>query len=378
MTRWNADYFDGKSARKQSVLVIVTERGLRLQRSDGSSTLWPYEEITQTQGKLVGEHVRFERGTPWPEAVVIADAGILAVIDELAPQQNHQARTPMGGGGMLRAALGATVGLVVGGWGMYMYGLPAIADLTARVVPVKWEVELGRRTRDEIVPASERCADAPRTAAVQRIVDRLVAAGGATPYHYEVVISSSNDFNAFAAPGGFIVVNQGLLGKTRSPEQLAGVLAHEIQHVERRHATKAICEELSGRALIAVMLGNGDGFGSALNAMHALGSLGHSRAQESEADREGMKRVIAAGIDPKGMVEVFEIMKGESPEGPPALLSDHPDTVDRLKKLKAIAATSHAAPRPLDVGMAWSEVTSGCGAKPTSKHPPAHAKPVDG
>jgi Zn-dependent protease with chaperone function len=364
ITRWNADYFDGKSARKQSVIVIVTERGLRLEQADGQTTLWPYDEIKQTQGKLAGEHVRFERGAPWPEAVVVPDTGILAVIDAYAPQENHRPRTPVGGLGMVRAALSATAGLLVGGWGMYMYGLPAMADAVAQYVPVRWEVELGRRTLDEMVPAAERCNDKPRVAALQSIVDRLVRAGGPTPYHYVVTVSKSNDFNAFAAPGGFIVVNQGLLGKTKTPEQLAGVLAHEIQHVERRHATKAICEELSGRALLAAMVGNGDGFGSALSAVHALGSLGHSRQAEAEADREGMRRVIAADIDPQGMVQAFEIMKGESPEGPPALLSDHPDTADRLKRLKAIAATAHGKPLPLEVGMPWSKVTTGCGATP--------------
>jgi predicted Zn-dependent protease len=80
---------------------------------------------------------------------------------------------------------------------------------------------------------------------VSPIVDRLQPAD--SPYRFEAIIADDPAINAVAVPGGWIVVNQGLLRRTRSPEEQAGVLAHEMQHILQRHTTNGILRQLSWR-----------------------------------------------------------------------------------------------------------------------------------
>jgi len=355
--RFPATYFDGKTPRRHAIEVVVTERGLRLVHPDGQTALWTYEDLRQTQGDFAGEELRFEHEL---EAVVLSDRAVLEAMHALAPASDRQVKPVIAGGRMLRAALLAVVGLAMGGWGLYSYGLPALADATAAWVPQSWEETLGEQALAEMVPADERCPDPARVAALQAVVDRLKT-GLPTPskYTYQLTISRSDEFNAYALPGGHIVVNQGLLAKLRSGDELAGILAHEMQHVEHRHVTKAICEDASTRVLIAGLLGNHDAFGQALNAAKALGELGHSRKAEDGADRDGMTLLVAAGLDPAAMVAAYGHLE-ENGIHMPSFLSTHPDTASRIQTLQAMAKAAHGAPRPLDLPIAWKRVQEGC------------------
>lgn len=354
ITRYPATYFDGKTPHRHEIELVVTPNGLRLAFQDGRTELWPYDELRQTQGMYDGEELRFERGLA---AVVVADRGLLAAMHELAPASDGRVKAAVGGWRMVRAAVGAVVGLVVGGWGLYNYGLPALADAMAATVPVSWEVSLGDQALDQLCPPAERCTDAATLKAVEAVVEKIRPAN--SPYAYQVTLSTSEDFNAFALPGGRLIVNRGLLEKLKSPQELAGILAHEVQHVERRHTTKAICEDASTQVLIAGLLGNHDGFGQALRAAKALGELGHSRQAEAEADREGMKRILEAGLDPHAMVKAYEHLK-DGDAFSVSFLSTHPDTEARIAELTAMAAGSKGPYQPIALPVAWSHVKRGC------------------
>ncbi|MDB5102096.1 MAG: putative Peptidase, family [Cyanobacteria bacterium RYN_339] len=357
VTRFPATYFDGKSPRRHEVTVVVASAGLRLIHADDRTALWPYEELKQTQGNYTGEELRFEHGL---EAVVVTDRGILEAMHELAPQSDRRVKPAIGGWRMLRAALGAVVGLVVGGWGMYTYGLPALSSGVAAHVPVDWEVHMGDQALAQLVPMDQRCEDVDRVAALQTVVATLVSGLPAkSPYVYRVTITKSDEFNAFALPGGRLIVNQGLVKKLGSADELAGILAHEIQHVERRHTTKAICEEMSTKVLIAGLLGNHDAFGSAVNAARALGELGHSRQAEAEADHLGMNLMVASNLDPQAMVKAYRHLK-EHDVRVPTFLSTHPDTDGRIASLTAMAREAHASPHPLALAMSWRRFQQGC------------------
>ncbi len=137
-------------------------------------------------------------------------------------------------------------------------------------------------------------------------------------------IVDSKDVNAFAVPGGFIYVNRGLIERATNMSQVAGVLGHEIGHVTMRHSIKqmqksqganvgltavcvltSICNNQASQA--AIQLGAGAAFAS------------FSRSDEDEADAEGVKYVIAAGIDPNGIPEMFQILLDERKTKPDAL-----------------------------------------------------------
>jgi predicted Zn-dependent protease len=204
---------------------------------------------------------------------------------------------------------------------------------------------------------------------VDKLVIRLVAASPASPYAFQIAIVDSPGFNAFAAPGGQIVIHRKLLMSTETPEELAGVLAHEMQHVLQRHATKALIRDLSLAAIADAVFGDVIVIGAfAVQGARTLTTLHYSRESEEEADREGMRLLQTARINPAGMIRFFETLKAQTGEAePPAYLSTHPETDVRIARLKALAAELgrrgtdlKSVPIPLLADVKWDEVKKLC------------------
>jgi predicted Zn-dependent protease len=152
-------------------------------------------------------------------------------------------------------------------------------------------------------------------------------------------------------PGGYVVVNTGLIRAADSAEEVAGVLAHEVQHVERRHTLKNMLHSLGFHALMALALG--DISGTALgNVATTLSELKFGRDLESEADTLGLKALKKAGIAPQGMVSFFaKLAKQEKDAAPPALLSTHPASDERMQALNKLVqeqGTWPSTPLPYD------------------------------
>lgn len=357
MQSWRAYYFDGESAARHEVTLTLELVGVRFTHADGTHRLWPYAELRQTQGAVKGEQVRFERGGAIAEAILVRDPGFLDALRAMAPADAHFAAPPRRGVATLRLMLLA-VGVLALVLGAYFVGIPTFAGALAQVVPVSWEEALGNYVLNEVVSKEQRCNDPRVVKPVTAIVQRLLAAGPKTPYHYHVIVADVPEVNAFALPGGDIVVFTGILTKTKSPEELAGVLAHEIQHVQCRHATKSLIRRASLGLLLASVTGNHSALGHVVGVAGNLGMLGYSRKDEAQADRRGMRLLEAAKIDPYAMVRMFEMLEKEAPDLPQGLdfLSDHPDTAARLRAMRRMAAAAHYKPVPLLPGVNWAAV----------------------
>jgi Zn-dependent protease with chaperone function len=168
--------------------------------------------------------------------------------------------------------------------------------------------------------------------AVQDMGKRLTAG---SKYTYQWYVAQDANINAFAVPGGYVVVNTGLIAAADTPEEVAGVLAHEVQHVEQRHTLKNIVHSLGMRALITLALG--DVAGALGNLAGQLGELKFSRDLESEADRLALDSLRRAQISPRGMVSFFDKLARQG-GSPPTLLSTHPASDDRRAALEKLIA----------------------------------------
>ncbi|MCA9038666.1 MAG: M48 family metallopeptidase, partial [Planctomycetaceae bacterium] len=183
---------------------------------------------------------------------------------------------------------------------------------------------------------------------------------------FEVHVIQSSEVNAFCLPGGFIVVYTGLMEQAEQPEQVAGVLAHEMAHATLRHGLQRIGQSLGLAAAVNLLLGDVQGIvvlGSELFQLASINS--YSRIQESAADAEGVRMMHAAGLDPLSMAEFFEIMKeqeGDLPDGL-AWISTHPDHNARIISIREQVGTlSPQEYKPLDVD--WQEVQTRIAKKP--------------
>lgn len=222
-----------------------------------------------------------------------------------------------------------------------------LADWVVERVSAGQEARLG-----DLVLAQSRLQfrlveSGPAVEAIRGIGEQLTAG---SRHRYRWLVADSSEVNAFAAPGGVVVVHAGLLRAASSAEEVAGVLAHEIAHVELRHSLRTLVKGLGLRTLAAVALGDFSGTAAA-EAAQQLTALRFSRDAEREADREGVRRLAAAGIDPAGMARFLEKLANAESLAPPPLLSTHPATEERLAELRREAALLTGEWRPLAIDL---------------------------
>ncbi len=363
---WSGVYFDGKTALRRPVAVSVMASGLRLATGEGTFLWWPYEDLRLAQGALPGEQIRIERGPPPPEALAIPDEAFLDAIRALAPRAAGHLLPPIRRRHWMRLVLLAGAAAVAAGLVLYAWGIPALAGLAARAVPRALEERLGQAVLESVAPPSKRCADPRRDAALGEILSRLSTADPAIPYTFSITVVDEPSVNAFAAPGGYLIIHLGLLRKTQSPEEMAGVLAHEMQHVRHRHGTRSLFREISTRALLGLLVGDASGLAQALEAARTLGALRYRRQDEEAADRDGMSLLQAASIDPGGMIGFLRRLDRDGVTASPvaAYLSTHPPTVERIRRLEQMAEETRYAPVALLPGFPWREVGFRCMVRP--------------
>ena len=182
---------------------------------------------------------------------------------------------------------------------------------------------------------------------VQALGYRLAAASGSRNPGFTFFVVEDESVNAFAAPGGFVGVNSGLILATRTESELASVLAHEIAHVTQRHIAQAVADAdrtnlpvLAG-ILAAVLIGTRNVDAGQATAAAVIGStaqrqINFTRRNEMEADRVGIRMLAAAGFDPGDMAGFFEKLQNASrySQRPPEFLSTHPVTTDRIAEAR--------------------------------------------
>lgn len=357
-TRWKGYYLDGRTAERQEVEVTVTPENLIIE-AGGGSMVWPYKEVRQAEGFYDNELIRLEKGG---EALYVRDHDFLRAVKEIAPNfgKFHDPDARKRRRFWIPAAAVAAVVITAG---LYFVGIPAAASYTADRIPTSWEEELGRRTLESFTDNLPECDDEALGRHVGSIVKRLDEAAPTHPYTFKVHIIETDAVNAFALPGGYIVLFSGLIEKTDNPEELAGVVAHEMQHIIHRHTTKGMVENLSTYMLFKFMAG--DAYAGGL--INSLGNLRYSRIHERTADEEGLKLLISSGIDPSGFVSFFEKMEDMEGNLPEQLsyLSTHPFAGERVGYIKKGIEAGEIKTSALLPGVDWEEAVTGCAPEPS-------------
>jgi len=361
-------YLDGQTPLRQRAVVRLTPLGLQITIESGAILCWPYGEIHQTQHSCAGDQIGLERGKKIPEVILVPGPLFLQCLRGMAPEQTRRFRGGSRKRNWFLVALASLLGIMGIVTMMYLWGIPALASYVACHVPVSWEEQLGKSVLKHLAPPERRCQDSTQTRAAEEILATLSSSLPEAPYEFRVIMIDDPGVNAFATPGGTIVVFRGLLERTRTPEELAGVLAHEMQHILHRHATRAILQQASLGLLLAGLTGDtGGGIVFSLEGARVLGMLRYTRQSEEEADRDGMRMLLASKIDPRGMIAFFEGLQKENKKssGTPTYLSTHPDLGQRVQSLRALAQGAKGPFTKLLPGYDWSGISGCCpGDKP--------------
>lgn len=352
---WSGFYYDGRTAARESVTLTLEGNRLRIRRTDGTTLLWPLSLVRQTQGGYSTEQVRLEFGDEPAEALLVNDPTFAAEIREASPVARRAVRRQWKTGPIVALSVAALV-LVVA---LYVWGAPAGAVWAADRLPKSWEVSMGEGFLEHLQRSDRVCADADSVPELRTIVTRLTDAGPGEEYRFHVIVVRDSLINAFAAPGGFVFLFSGLVNAAKTPEELAGVLAHEIQHVTLRHSTRSLLREVPLRFALFSITGGGE---TTANTVASLGALTFRRGDETEADREGLRLLRAAQVDPSGMISFMRTLEAEFGDAPRFVryLSSHPRTVDRIAELERMASEARYETRPLLDGASWERLRNLC------------------
>ncbi len=226
-------------------------------------------------------------------------------------------------------------------------------SLAAGLMSHEEEARLGRQVLQMLRKEAQFVEDPEVTGYVAEVGRRLIAHIGPHYFPFKFYIIKDESLNAFAVPGGYIFVNTGLLEEIDREDELAGVLAHELAHVQARHLAKRI-EKLTrlnlasaAVTIVGLLLGRGE-MGQAIavtsGALAATKALSYSRADEEEADRLGFQYLTAAGYDPRGFIEVFNKIVRHRwllSENVPSYLLTHPGTAERITYLESMINYYH-------------------------------------
>ncbi|HRV82762.1 MAG TPA: M48 family metallopeptidase, partial [Planctomycetota bacterium] len=247
--------------------------------------------------------------------------------------------------------------------GLLLWSLPSMFHkairTTVAALPTSVDKAIGENVQEAMETGGPVLDDEAIRAPLQTLLDRLTPHAPLEGIEYQFRVVRSDVSNAYALPGGYITIFSGLIEQSATPEQVAGVLAHEIAHVERRHGLHRVAQQAGMMASMALLVGDLSGLEAiAVKVFTMQQGAAYSQEQETEADLEGVRILIDAGINPEGLVQFFELMRAEVGDVPAAMswVSSHPRFDERIAAIRADLAT-RALPeqwQPLDLD--WEQL----------------------
>ena len=376
-------YFDGTCSARNDVVVETGTAGLQI-FSSGRHLLdeWLYAELRRQaapDGVLrLGRH-----GETLLARLEVRDSALAAAIEDRAVTLDRGGRAER----RLRRkvvilSLAAVESLIF----TAIIGVPVLATRLTPLVPIAFEQKLGNAVDSQIratldtkhLGAGFVCGSGANGAAGQAALDKLVGrlkAAAALPYPLHVDVVRRADFNAFALPGGHIYAFQGLIDRAQSPDEVAGVLAHEMGHVAHRDGTRTVLQAAGLSFLFGMMLGDFVGGGAVVIAAKTLVRSSYSRRVEAQADVYSVGLMHQVGGDPRALATILARVTADKDEGI-KILADHPDTKDRVIMINAVAPKG--ATTPLLGAADWAALKQICAPASTPPSTPPSAPPPAG
>lgn len=354
--RFEAHFSDGRTAARRKVSVRLDEAALIIDPLDDPESrilTWSFDDLRLADETGRGKPVRLSNAAQSDARLSFADDAILEPLLARAPRL----RDP----GVMGRRPGLRIAQWAGGIGaiiiILVFGLPRAAEPVAALMPLAWEEALGEQLFHGFGEGVEFCNQYDGAAALKRLTDRLTATMDSR-YTIRVAVADSGQINAFAAPGGYIVLYRGLIGSAQSPDDVAGVLAHEIGHVVERHGTERMVRAAGLAAMVQLLLGDPSGLLSiGVAGGELLLSLAYSRSDEAEADAVAVDILAAAEIDSAGFVHFLERMARDEGGRDIPFLSSHPRSAERAAEVRE--SGGHGGPAMSEAD--WWELRAICG-----------------
>ena len=344
----DARYFDGRLAQRRPVFVSLDAQNRRLIIHDHSGAeldMWPLETLRRLHDDAgIGLVLRSGAVDPGEARLVLSNARAIAAIKAACP---NLSKTTVAGRtwGKIAVWLGASATALA----LMIFGIvPALAGRLAVFIPPEREARVGSAVlrQIELILSKEgagvwRCTNPKGQVALEHMV-RALQYGQEFPYAIQVGVVDHKMINAFALPGGHIIVMRGLIEMSETPEQLAAVMAHELGHVAQRDPIVQALRAAGTAGLLSLVLGDATG-GTVLALIgERLITAKNSRDVEARADDFALAQLAKAGVSPEALAEFFELLLQQmrDPDFDMGWISSHPPSVLRAAHARAAVQTA--------------------------------------
>ena len=228
--------------------------------------------------------------------------------------------------------------MILGCWGFWFLKDFFVEKVTSQI-PVEWEVKLGESAYEQFTAGKNIIDNEDLQKDLEALVAPLLKAVDNGNYKFQFHIIEDSTLNAAAFPGGHLIIHTGLILALERPEDLLGVLAHEIAHVNRRHSMQRLVNMAGMYVVLSSFIGDfGAISATILNGGSQLLALKNSRGHERDADEVGWQYLMDANINPRGLIEAFKKMSHDVKPTSIAeeldFLSTHPAIENRISYLE--------------------------------------------
>lgn len=331
-TVFEGSYFNGISAKVNTVFITLKNNQIVLYAED-QSIVRNISESELNKAEFIGNNrilIRLNEKTG--ELLDVTSAEFVRSFKENFPKISGKNFLEKVADSGWKGIISIVALLVAAVAGLYFFVVPFFGEMSARFIPQQYEEQLGEAVYGNMIQTYT--IDTAKTKLVNELVKDI---DFKTPYNLKMVVVDFDQKNAFAMPGGYIIIYSGIISEMEDYSELLGLLAHEVSHVNHRHSLRSIFRSLSSYIFISVLLNDVNGVTAVLlDNINSFKNLSYSRKLEEEADMEGLKILYHNQVDPKGMVKLFEVLmkEGDMP-GQLEFLSSHPLTTKRIEYIEA-------------------------------------------
>ncbi|MBL7741525.1 MAG: M48 family metallopeptidase [Chitinophagaceae bacterium] len=345
MKTWFGFYYDSRGAEPVDASILAAEEFIsfawRTPEGEAQKLKWDMKDVEAVADNSVqGTVITYNRDNSRRLVIPGKEAAdfIRQIKAEKAKPWHKKGRTKDGLRN-LSIFLGFAGILVIA----YLLLVPWLSEKLASTVSVQTEQQFG----DAVYTSMQRAMPENPHATIL-VNDFFRQMQVPTEYDVRIAVVEGDVVNAFALPGGRIVVYSALLGQLTDYTELAALLSHEFTHVNNRHSTKSIFRRLGSKVFLGLLLGNtGSVMAVLVDQADSFKSLTYSRSLEKEADLEGLEILNERQIDPAGFIGLFRHLKASAPASAlPEMLESHPDIDNRIAYIREASAKSAVKDNP--------------------------------
>jgi beta-barrel assembly-enhancing protease len=390
MHTFEASYYDGQKSIENKAKVWLVGENLVIeyqnQAQEAIKVLWIVDQITKNEFSS-NQYTLFQYGSFPYESLQFPPKSYLA------QQLNNRIDAKQSKGGQIVGTLRKSgfsgimfmAMLCVGFLALtYFWIIPTFAVFTVGAIPMSQEIKLGnsiyksmfekaevedtevKSKTDSLMsmlePFNLEQIDQVQTQNLNKFLKQI---DFQTDYPLEVTVVNDSMVNAFALPGGHMVVFTGILQKMKKKEELVALLGHEVAHITERHTLKNLAKSISNYLMVTIVTSDVNGIVALLaEQANSINNLKFGRELEKEADLKGLETMEHNHLDKNGMPALMQTLQNEMEkmlkgQEIPSFMSSHPPTKERISYTKTLAKSNNAFKANQKLDAIWSDIQMG-------------------